>query len=201
MVENIIFDLGGVLIDWNPKYVYRTIFNSEDEVDWFLENICTSDWNALQDKGRPLQEATQVLQNKYPQWSDQIAAYYGRWSEMLGGPIDQTVELLSKIKSNNRHNLYALTNWSQETFPVALERYEFLQWFQGIVVSGDEKCIKPDKDIYNILFERYHLDPASCLFFDDNKKNIATALQLGMQAWWFDTPEKLKEQLEETGII
>ena len=201
MIKNIIFDLGGVLIDWNPKFMYRKIFDSESEIDWFLTNICTMEWNVQQDAGRTLEEATSVLQSKHPEWSDKIAAYYGRWDEMLNGPIEKTLDLFELIRANNKHNIYGLTNWSAETFPVALDRYDFLHSFDGIVVSGDEKCIKPDAKIYNILLDRYNLIPQECLFIDDNKHNIAGALSLGIQAIWFQSPEQLQIDLKELEIV
>jgi len=199
-IRNIVFDLGGVLIDWNPKYVYRTIFDSEEKVAWFLNNICTSDWNARQDAGRPLVEATRTLQEKYPDWADEIEAYYGRWEEMLGGPIEATVDILEEINAKNRFNLFALTNWSHETFPVAWSRYAFLRLFQGIVVSGKEKQIKPGRAIYRTLLDRYNLEPSECLFIDDSKANVVTALEMGIQALWFESAEQLRTQLSELEI-
>ena len=201
MVSNIIFDLGGVLIDWNPRYVYRHIFDDEKKMEWFLTEICSSDWNEQQDAGRTLAEGTQLLQDQFPEWKQEIAAFYGRWEEMLGGAIDPTVDILKEIHDNNRHNLYALTNWSNETFPVALERYDFLQIFEGIVVSGKEMCKKPDQRIYRILLDRFGLKPNESLFIDDNKRNVQAALQLGIQALWFDTPEKLRLDLKEMHIL
>ncbi len=201
MIKNLIFDLGGVLIDWNPKEVFKTIFESESEVQWFLENICTMDWNVQQDAGRSLEEATKTLQSKHPEWYSQIAAYYGRWDEMLIGPISQTVDILSQLKTNNQVNLFALTNWSVETFPVALDRYDFLKWFQGIVVSGEEKCIKPDAKIYKILLDRYHLNAEECLFIDDNKQNVRGALALGIQSIWFESSSKLKTDLKSLDVL
>ena len=138
-ITTIIFDLGGVLIDWNPRYVYRQIFDNEEKIDWFFENICTHEWNEHQDAGRSLQEATEELVAKFPEYENEVRAYYGRWEEMLGGPVNETVEILHLLKQLNKYNLYALTNWSAETFPVALERYDFLKWFDGIVMSGEEK--------------------------------------------------------------
>ena len=140
-IKNIVFDLGGVLIDWDPRYVYRTIFDTEEEVESFLAKVCVYEWNIQQDAGRSLQEATEVLIRKHPEWATEIQAYYGRWEEMLGGVIEGTLEILESFMSNSNYTVFALTNWSAETFPVAQARYEFLQWFEGIVVSGVEKCI------------------------------------------------------------
>lgn len=200
MINNIIFDLGGVLIDWNPRYVFRNVFDSDEKTEWFLSNICTMTWNEQQDAGRSIKSATELLQKKFPQWHDEIALYYGRWEEMLGGPIKDTVDLLSRLKTNNTYNLFALTNWSSETFPIALERFDFLSWFQGIVVSGHEKCIKPDREIYNILLERYELNAEHSVFIDDNKRNVAGALAVGMKAIHFKDTDYFKESLSELGI-
>jgi len=200
-IKNIVFDLGGVLIDWNPRYVYKTIFETETEMDFFFRDICTMDWNIKQDAGRTLAEATEVLIAQHPAWSEQIKAYYGRWEEMLGGPIDGTVAILKQFIEDERYRVYALTNWSAETFPVALERYDFLSWFEGIVVSGTEKCIKPHPQIYQILFDRYDLVPEESIFIDDNPDNVQGSIDLGMAAIRFENPSQLKEDLEVRGIL
>ncbi len=200
-IKNIVFDLGGVLIDWNPKYVFRQIFDTEEKVDFFLSNICTMEWNIQQDAGRSLEEATTYLVSKFPEWKTEIAAYYGRWEEMLGGPISDTVEILKKAVAHPDYRVLALTNWSAETFPIAQERYDFLHWFDGIVVSGTEKCIKPDPKIYNILFDRYNLIPEESLFIDDNKNNVEASEKLGMSAILCISPSQVKADLEKCGIF
>lgn len=200
-INAIIFDLGGVLIDWNPRYVYRQIFESEEKIDWFFENICTSDWNENQDAGRSLQEATDELLAKHPDYETEIRAYYDRWEEMLGGPIQATVDILRQIKDEGKFKLYALTNWSAETFPVALERYEFLHWFDGIVMSGEEKTRKPFRDIYETLLSRFKIDASHALFIDDSLRNVKGAEAVGIRGIHFESPQKLKDQLEELNII
>lgn len=200
-LQTIIFDLGGVLIDWNPRYVYRQIFDSEEKIDWFFENICTSDWNENQDAGRSLQAATDELLLKHPEYHEEIKAYYGRWEEMLGGPIHDTVDILQKIKSEGRFRLFALTNWSAETFPVALERYDFLQWFEGIVMSGEEQTRKPFADIYEILLDRYDVHAGSALFIDDSLRNIKGAEAVGIRGIHFQSPQQLKQDLQQLGIL
>ena len=127
-INTIIFDLGAVLIDWNPRYMYRKIFKTEEEMEWFLENITTGDWNENQDAGYPLHKATEELIAKHSEWESEIRAYYGRWIEMLGEQIHDTVGILKGLRANAAYKIYALTNWSAETFPKALERFEFLQW-------------------------------------------------------------------------
>jgi 2-haloacid dehalogenase len=195
MIKNIIFDLGGVLIDWNPKYVYRTIFKTEEEVDWFIENITTMEWNVEQDAGRPISEANDYLISKFPEHADHIMAYYGRWEEMLGGPILENVKLLRELTDSKKYKMLALTNWSAETFPVAIERYDFLQLFQGIVVSGIEKCKKPEAMIYNILIDRYGINPSESVFIDDNHENIIAAQNLGIKTVHSISPSQVAQDL------
>ncbi len=193
MTETIIFDLGGVLIDWSPSYVFDTIFEDEKEKEYFFQNICTSEWNEQQDAGRSIAEGNAILIEQFPHYKEPILAFYGRWKEMLGGPIDETVQLLKELKDLKQHNLYALTNWSAETFPVAIERYEFLQWFEGILVSGEEKMKKPDPRIYQLMLDRYNIEPASALFIDDSKKNVDSANEFGLPAVLFESVDKLRE--------
>jgi 2-haloacid dehalogenase len=200
-INTIIFDLGGVLIDWNPRYLYRKIFKSEDEVTWFLENVCTSEWNDEQDGGRSFEEATKELIEKYPQFKEPIAAWYGRWQETISGPIEGTVNILKEIKDSGKFRLYALTNWSAETFPWAMENFKFLHWFEGIVVSGVEKCRKPLPEFFQILFDRYHINPSKAIFIDDNLKNILGAKALGLNTITFKSPEQLLEELKRSGVI
>jgi 2-haloacid dehalogenase len=199
--SNLVFDLGAVLIDWNPRYLYNKIFATAAETDFFLANICTSAWNEEQDAGRSLQEATEMLVDQFPKFEAEIRAYYGRWKEMLGGPIDETVEILRELKESNQYKIYALTNWSNETFPLALLNYPFLQWFDGIVVSGREKIRKPDAAFYKLLIDRYELDPSSTLFIDDNERNIRGAAACDIDGIHFTSAAQLKEILAEKAIL
>jgi len=195
MIKNIIFDLGGVLIDWDPRYVYQTVFDTEEEVEWFLENVTKMDWNIQQDAGRDLQEATDLLIAGHPKWKKEIEMYYGRWVEMLGSAVEGTVKILDSLVQNPNYRVLALTNWSHQTFPIALKIYDFLQLFEGIVVSGVEKCIKPDPKIYNTIIERYNLKAEESLFIDDNQKNVEGAIACGMQSILFENPKKLEQDL------
>lgn len=197
----IIFDLGGVLIDWNPRYVYRQIFDSEEKIDWFFENICTHDWNEKQDAGRSLKDATEELVVKYPEYEHAVRAYYGRWEEMLGGPIEATVDILRKLKDEGKYKIYALTNWSAETFPVALDRYDFLKWFDGIVMSGEEKTRKPFADIYHTLLDRFKVNPPEALFIDDSLRNIKGAEEVGIKGIHFQSSQQLATDLKELDIL
>jgi 2-haloacid dehalogenase len=199
-VNTIIFDLGGVLIDWNPKYLYRKVFDTEEQIDWFLNNICTMEWNVEQDAGRTFNEATQHLVNQYPEHEKEIRIFYDRWTEMLGGEIKDSVALLHQLKQMNSHSLYALTNWSAEAFPVARQRFEFLQLFEGIVVSGEENTRKPFKDIYEIIIDRYQLTPQKSVFIDDNFENVVGAKTVGMHAIHFKNSQQLINELQYLGV-
>ncbi|MFD2161949.1 HAD family hydrolase [Paradesertivirga mongoliensis] len=199
MIKAIIFDLGGVLVDWNPKYLYQKIFTDESEMKSFLETICTNDWNEEQDAGRTLQEATEVLIKEYPEQEENIKAYYGRWEEMLNGPIEGTVEIFKQLKEFGKYKIYALTNWSAETFPIAKQKYDFLNWFDGVVVSGTEKIRKPDPAFFQILLDRYNLKPEEVLFIDDNFRNVKSALKMGIDSIHFISPEELHAELVDRG--
>ena len=200
-IESVIFDLGGVLIDWNPDYVYRTIFNDETKMREFYNEICTSEWNEEQDAGRGLKEATEELVARFPHEENNIRAYYDRWEEMLKGPIDGTVNILEKIKKKGEHKLYALTNWSGETFPVALRRFEFLQWFDGRLVSGEERMRKPFTEIYELLLNRFNINSASALYIDDNERNLSAPRELGIHTILFKSPSQLEEELTKLNVL
>jgi len=200
MLSTIIFDLGGVLIDWNPEYVFREVIPNPERRRYFFENICTHEWNIEQDAGRSLEEATALLVDQWPEWETEVRAYYGRWEEMLGGPIAETVELLRELRDLGTHRLLALTNWSAETFPVALERYDFLDWFEGIVVSGTERTRKPFADIYHRLLERYGIPAEEAVFIDDSLQNVEAAQAIGMQGIHFQNADHLQEALRGYGV-
>jgi 2-haloacid dehalogenase len=199
-IHTIVFDLGGVLIDWNPDYVYREIFPDEKQRKWFYQNICTSEWNEEQDAGRSLHEGTEWLVAKFPEHEKNIRTYYDRWEDMLGGPIHDTVEILKYLKFRTNKKLYALTNWNHETFPVALKKYDFLHWFDGRLVSGEEKTRKPFMDIYEKLIERFNIDPSQSIYVDDNARNLIPAKELGFTTIRFQSPGQFKEELKKTGV-
>jgi 2-haloacid dehalogenase len=201
MIKTIIFDLGAVLIDWNPHYMYKTIFSDEEEMKNFLATVCTSDWNEEQDAGRSLQEGTEVLVKQYPEHADNIRAFYSRWEEMLGDAFWDTVEIFKELKESGKYKIYALTNWSAETFPVAQQRFEFLNWFDGIVVSGAEKMRKPAPEFYQVLFNRHKVKPEEALFIDDNHRNILAAEKLGILSIHFISAPVLKTQLIALGVL
>ena len=198
-ITSVVFDIGGVLIDWNPRHLFRKVFESDEEMEWFLSNICTYEWNVQQDGGKLFSVATAELSAKYPEYSDKIAMYYGRWTEMLGGEIKGTVRIFHELKSKGMP-LYALSNWSHEAFPVAYERYGFMKLFDGLVVSGYEKLLKPDHAIYRVLMERYGINPAESVYIDDNRPNAEAAGELGFHAIHFLSPDQLREELRVLGL-
>ena len=201
-VKNIIFDLGGVLIDWNPEYVYLDIFKgNRKKMEKFFDEVCTFDWNENQDAGYPLDKATEDRIALFPEQADLIRMYYGRWEEMLRGPISGTVQILEKLVNNNSYRVFALTNWSAETFPIALKRFDFLHWFEGIVVSGTEKTRKPFQEIYETTLERYGLKASESIFIDDNERNIIAANLLGIQTIKFLNPHQLEKDLKTKEIL
>jgi|SRR6185437_16286483 len=201
MITTIIFDLGAVLIDWNPHYMYRKLFTDEEEMKNFLATICTSEWNEEQDAGRSLQEGTEILVKQFPEHETNIRSFYDRWHEMLGDAFWDTVEIFKALKDSGKYKIYALTNWSAETFPVAVERFEFLNWFDDIVVSGAEKMRKPAPEFYQLLLDRNNIKPEEAIFIDDNYRNVLAAEKLGIRSIHFTSAAALKEKLEELEVL
>ena len=200
-IKTIIFDLGGVLIDWNPEYLYLDVFEGDRvKMNAFFEQVCTMDWNENQDAGYPLSQATEDRIAIFPEYETLIKIYYGRWEEMLGKAITGSVQILKKLIDEPKFRLVALTNWSAETFPVALKHFDFLHWFEGIVVSGTEKTRKPFPEIYQITLDRFNIAPSEALFIDDNLRNIRGAEALGINGIHFLTPEKLIKDLNNFKI-
>jgi len=201
-ITTVIFDLGGVLIDWNPKYVFDdNYFDSPEKRDYFFNHICTSDWNEEQDAGRSIVEATLELIEKFPEWEQPIRDFYGRWTDMLGGPITGTVEIFRQLKKSGNYKTYALTNWQAGLFDIALVRYNFLHWFDGRVVSGEEKMRKPFPEFYNVLLNRYNVKASEALFIDDNLRNVNAAEELGIKSIHFQSPEQLLEGLRNNKVL
>jgi 2-haloacid dehalogenase len=200
-ITTIIFDLGNVLIYWSPMNVYKDYFDSEEKRNYFFENICTADWNEQQDEGRSIVEATLELIEKYPEWEQPIRDFYGRWTEMLKGPVQETVEIFRQLKESRRYKIYALTNWQAGLFDIALVRYNFLQWFDGRVVSGEEKMRKPFPEFYQRLLDRYQVKPAEALFIDDSLRNVKAAEELGIRSIHFQNPSQLRSELDKLGLL
>ncbi len=198
-IKNIIFDFGGVLVDWNPRYLYRSYFKTEEEMEYFLANVCTLEWNSLQDEGRLMADATTEKIAEFPEYKEAIEMFYSRWEVMLKSDIPETVAFLEEVKAAG-YGIYGLTNWSVETIQVPYSRYPFFGLFDGIVVSGEEKVIKPAPRIYQILLERYGLNPSECVFLDDNQANVDAANALGIHAVRFTTIDEVRPLLRELGI-
>jgi 2-haloacid dehalogenase len=197
---NVVFDIGNVLVHWDPRALYRKIFASEDEVEWFIANVCNSDWNLEQDRGRSFAEAVREATARFPEHADAIAAYDLRWHETVPGPIDGTVGILEELRQRGTP-LYAITNFNQDKFRETLERFSFLRTFRDIVVSGDERLLKPDPAIYRVLLERNGIDAAACVFIDDSEKNVRGAEAVGMKAIHFTTPQALRADLAGMGLL
>jgi len=201
-INTIIFDLGGVLIDWNPRYVFdENYFDTAEKRKYFFDNICTNDWNEEQDAGRSIVEATQILVQQFPDWEKPIRDYYGRWTDMLKAAIPETVELFRELKKSERYKIYALTNWQAGLFDIALVRYNFLHWFDGRVVSGEEKTRKPFPEFYQRLLNRYNVKPEEALFIDDNLRNVKAAETLGITSIHFQSPSQLKEEIKRYNLL
>jgi len=200
-MNTIVFDLGGVLIDWNPEYVFLKEFRGDrKKMNWFFENICTSTWNEQQDAGYSLEQATLERIALFPEHERLIRMYYGEWEQMLGYELTGTVEILKKLHQSPDYTIYALTNWSGETFPVARQKFHFLSWFEGIVVSGDEKLVKPDPEIYKLLLDRYDLDAKNCVFIDDRADNVQAAVDLGFKGIQFSNDHQLFKELLDLNV-
>ena len=200
MLDTVVFDLGNVLIPWDPHRLYRKLIPDTAQRTRFLSEICTSEWNAQQDAGRTLAEGTALKVAEHPEYEALIRAYYKRWEEMLDVPIAGSVELLHQVKARGLRVL-ALTNWSTETFARARPAYPLLDEFEGIVVSGDEGLIKPDPAIFRLMFSRYSLAPERCAFIDDSLHNVEAAAALGMKAIHFRSPEQARADFASLGLV
>ena len=196
----VVFDLGGVLIDWNPDYLYRRLISDQTERLSFLESVCTAEWNHSMDAGRSVREAVAALAEEIPEKADLINAWWERWPEMLGGHFEQTLDIAGDL-SDRGLPIYALTNWAADTWPFAVERFSFLSTlFVGILVSGRESMAKPDPAIFRLLIQRYGLDPKRTAFIDDSEANIEAAAKLGFQVHLYTGPVRLEAWISELEI-
>jgi 2-haloacid dehalogenase len=200
LIEAVVFDLGSVCIDWNPRHLYRTMFDGDDAaMEFFLAEICDQEWNAQMDEGVPWAVAIEQRSLEYPEWRRHIEAFRERWEEMLGDPIHGTVEIVERLKAAGVP-IFALSNWSAETFPIAVPRYPFLQRFDGMVISGIEGIRKPDPRIFQLLLDRYDLRPTTTVFIDDVEENVIAARALGMIALRFTDAAALRADLVRLGL-
>ena len=201
MIHTVIFDLGNVLIRWQPRALFEKVFDTEDEVDHFLANVATLEWNEKQDAGRTIAEGTRELIAQHPDYEREIRLYYDRWTEMILGPIEGTVEILRELKASGKYRLLALTNWSHELFPWARQTFDFLNLFEDIMVSGEVGLQKPDPAIYRLLHETYDLRGyGGCVFIDDSLRNVEAARREGLDAIRFAGAEKLRGELARRGV-
>ena len=196
----VVFDLGGVLIDWNPRHLYRKLIADEAAMEHFLATVCTQTWNEGQDAGRGFAEAAALLCERHPQHRALIEAYGTRFDEMMKGPIEGTVAILETLHRRGVP-LYALSNWSRETFPFAQRRFDFLKLFRGTVISGQEGVIKPDPKIFRILLERHRIEPNDAVYIDDNPRNAEAARAFGIHGIHFTDPAKLRRELEDLRLL
>lgn len=200
-IQAVVFDLGGVLIDWDPRNLYRSLFpGDETAMERFLAEVCSPDWNAAQDAGRPWAEAIELLVGDYPDQRDLIVAYRERWHEMLAGPVAGSVTILSELVAAGIP-VYALSNWSVDTFPIARRQFEFLSWFRGVVLSGEVRMVKPDPAIFRYLIDTYGLPPRATVFVDDSPANVAAARELGIVGLEFTDPAVLRQDLRALGVL
>ncbi|KQS83268.1 MULTISPECIES: HAD family hydrolase [unclassified Rhizobium] len=196
----VVFDIGGVLIDWNPVYLYKKMLPDDASVAQFLTEVCNGAWNEQFDAGTPFAEGIAELAERHPAQADLIEAYWHRWHEMLGGEIPGTAKILERLKIADVP-VHAISNWSAETFPRALERFPFLDAFDILVVSGREKMVKPGREIFDLFLQRAGVPAGDCLFIDDNPANIATATALGFQTELFRSAEALELRLVDMGLL
>lgn len=198
-INTVIFDFGGVLVDWNPHYLYDPYFGSREKADWFLTHICNSAWNVQMDGGKPFEEGIAELVAQHPEWEKEIRMYRSEWLKMMGGQISGMQALVEDLKARGYH-VYGLTNWAADTFALVRDQYPVFALLDGIVVSGKEKVAKPDPRIFRILLERYHVNPSEAVFVDDNMPNIEAAKQLGLHTLLYQSSEQLRKALKELSV-
>jgi 2-haloacid dehalogenase len=199
-ITAVTFDLGGVLIDWNPRHLYRQFFGADEAaMERFLADVCTPEWNAQLDAGRPFAEAVDEVLVAHPDQAELITAYYHRWQEMLGPALDETVAILREVRAAG-YATYALSNWSAETFEVTRQRYPFLDDMDGILISGEVGVGKPDPAIFREFLARFGLVAGATVFIDDSERNVAAAASLGIVAIQFQGAALLRADLRNLGL-
>jgi 2-haloacid dehalogenase len=196
----VVFDIGNVLLRWDPRNLYRKIFTDTTAMEWFLGNICDGRWNLAQDMGRTWSEAVNERISQFPEWETQIRAYDERWVETLDGEIHENVQLLEKLSSAGIRT-FAISNFSSEKWAIAKDLYKFFEYFEGIVISGDVRLVKPDPLIFQLLLNRYDLAAEECVFIDDNEANVLAARELGMSAVHYREPMDLSKALGALGVV
>jgi 2-haloacid dehalogenase len=200
LVEAVVFDVGGVLLDWNPRHLYRKLIADEAEMEWFLAEICSPAWHAPHDRGVSTAASCAELASSHPQFSELIWAWWTRSEEMIGGIDAGSVEILRAVRQSGMP-CYALTNMEAETYPLRLERFPFLGWFDGTVVSGREGVAKPESAVFIRLMDRFGLKPITTLMIDDTNENLEAASKLGMRTALFRSSCQLRAELETAGVL
>jgi 2-haloacid dehalogenase len=199
-IKTIIFDYGNVLLEWNPRFVYRSYFNNEEDMERFLQEVHFMEWNVQQDRGRVFAEGVAALSNEYPQYADLIKAYHDHWKDSIGNVHWETVEIMKQLKHAG-YSLYGLSNWSAETFPYAREKYDFFDLFDDMVISGAVGFVKPEPEIYNILLEKIGQPAQACLFIDDALPNIEQAQEMGFSTIQYQSSEQLQLGLQDLKVL
>jgi len=199
-IDAVVFDIGGVLLDWDPRHLYRKVFDDEGAMERFLGRICTPEWHEPHDRGASTADSCARLAEAHPEHADEIWAWLTRGEEMVAGPIEESVEILAELRRGGIA-CYALSNMEAETFPLRRERFAFFELFDGIVVSGLEGLAKPDPAIFELLFGRFGLHAGATLFVDDNAENVAAASVLGMSTVLFESSEALRRALGEMDLL
>ena len=199
-IKAIIFDFGAVLVEWEPRNIFRNYFPDNASIDAFLQEIDFKQWNVEQDKGRSFAEGTHLLAQKFPQHKEVFHALQERWGESIVGEIEGTVQLLHALKAKG-YPIYGLSNWSAETFPIARARYEFFELFDDMVISGEVKLIKPEPAIFEYCLQKIGRPSYECLFIDDSELNIISATKLGFDCIHFRSPQQLKEELQKRELL
>lgn len=196
---SVVFDVGNVLIRWDPRHLYRRLIPDEERMHWFMQNVCTAAWNLEQDRGRSWADAVAFLVAEHPEWEQEIRAYDERWHETVPGEIEESVAILGELKAKGE-KVYAITNFSREKWAESVIRFPFLGSFDGVIVSAHERLLKPQPEIYQTLLERYGLGASDCIFVDDSEKNVKGARAVGMQAVHFVEPIDLRAELKGLGV-
>jgi 2-haloacid dehalogenase len=195
----VVFDVGNVLLRWDPRFLYRTIFADEARMEWFLSEVWTHDWNLARDRGESFADGIAELVARHPDLETEIRAYDERWHETIPHAIEGSVAILGELRTAGVP-LYAITNYSREKWAESRLRFPFLDDFRGVVVSAHERIVKPDPAIYRVLLERYGLNAADCVFIDDSEKNVDGARGIGMHAIRFHDPDQLRADLKRLGF-
>jgi 2-haloacid dehalogenase len=199
-IQAVIFDLGGVVIDWDPRLLYRKIFDGDEaKVEMFLSQICPPEWNERQDAGRSLAAVTEERVAEHPEWEREIRAFYGRWIEMIGGAIPGTAAIIRELSALGVR-LFALSNWSAETFPLVRDRFAELDLFEKIVISGEHGCAKPDERLYRIALDEFGLPAPNLLFIEDSQRNLLAAERMGFRPLLFKSAKGLRDDLRAMGF-